>query len=137
MRLDEIKARAAAATEGPWEWTQYRVPTLEGWKGDPATYRWQTEVLEADHNGECGCRSACQLELTVLPPDAEFIAHARTDVPALLAAVEAVLALHYPITRRHGRQKCAMCSDDWAGFDPVTYPCPTVTAIRTALGEEQ
>lgn len=62
-----------------------------------------------------------------------LIAH----VPALLAAVEAVLALHYPITRRHGRQKCAMCSDDWAGFDPVTYPCPTVTAIRTALGEEQ
>lgn len=125
-RLDEIKARAEAATEGPWEWTQYRVPTLEGWKGDPATYRWQTEVLEADHNGECGCRSACQLELTVLPPDAEFIAHSRTDVPALVAAVEAVLELH------HAQCDHAVCVE--CAFEA---PCPTVTAIRTALGEEQ
>ena len=125
-RLSDIKARAEAATEGPWEWTQYRVPTLEGWKGDPATYRWQTEVLEADHNGECGCRSACQLELTVLPPDAEFIAHSRTDVPALVAAVEAVLELH------HAQCDHAICIECH-----FTTPCPTVAVIRDALGEEQ
>lgn len=132
-RLAEIKARAAAATEGPWEWTQYRVPTLEGWKGDPATYRWQTEVLEADHNGECGCRSACQLELTVLPPDAEFIAHARTDVPALVAAVEAVLALHEPVGGPSDPRCCPVCVD-LSGEYAETYPCGTATAILAALG---
>lgn len=142
MRLDEIKARAEAATEGPWEWTQYRVPTLEGWKGDPANYRWQTEVLEADHNGECGCRSACQLELTVDPADAEFIAHARTDVPALVAAVEAVLELHalgigdlFTAEGIEARlEHCVECTQVEHRF-VVRYPCPTVAAIRTALGE--
>ena len=127
-RLHEIKSRAAAATEGPWEWTQYRVPTLEGWKGDPAAYRWQTEVLEADHNGECGCRSACQLELTVDPADAEFIAHARTDIPALVAAVEAVLELR-TIANTY------RTLDEWeegynAALDQAKHK------IRTALGGE-
>jgi hypothetical protein len=45
------------------------------------------------------------------------------DVPALLAAVEAALATHAWNTDG----KCPEC---WAD-----YPCNTVTAIRTALGE--
>ena len=48
------------------------------------------------------------------------------DVPALLAAVEAVLELHEP-----DGDYCGECSI----HDFVTYPCPTVVAIRTALGE--
>lgn len=133
-QLAEIKARAEAATEGPWEWTAYRVPTLEGWKGDPAVYRYQTEVLEADHNGECGCRSACQLDLTIAPSDAKFIAHAREDIPRLIAAVDAVLAIH-----RETYGECSSCIEPCGcGCEGTgaAYPCPTVRVITAALAGE-
>lgn len=72
--------------------------------------------------------------------DAEFIAAARTTVPALLDALEKVLELHQPVTdgmgfTEHGyggiSPACGACgtSDEYA----VPYPCPTVTAITTAL----
>ncbi len=63
------------------------------------------------------------------------------DVPALLAAVEAVLELH-PVrpninhdgspSTTHGGW-CHVCSDRWGASHP--FPCPTVTAIQAALGE--
>ena len=69
------------------------------------------------------------------------------DVPALLAAVEAVLELHKPITDDGNslrnwlgvydgkpRDYCNECEVD--GYTAVPYPCPTVTAIQSALGEE-
>ena len=72
--------------------------------------------------------------------NAEFIAAARTDVPALLDALEKVLELHQPVTDGMGFTEdgyggispaCSSCgtSDEYA----VPYPCPTVTAITTAL----
>jgi len=54
------------------------------------------------------------------------------DVVTLLAAVEAVLALHKRVGWDNG-DCCFDCSDHLG--DPILYPCPTVTAIRTALGE--
>ena len=48
------------------------------------------------------------------------------DVVVLVAAVEAVLELH------HAQCDHAVCVE--CAFEA---PCPTVTAIRTALGEEQ
>ena len=72
-RLAEIEARANAATQGPWEWHPYM--------GSGAT------LAKPNHPFH---------ELNILkttddwPPvaaDAEFIAAARTDVPALLAEV--------------------------------------------------
>ena len=89
--LDAIKARAEAATEGPWSWSGRVDPVLSGYAG--TSYRYSKEVIEAEHHGECGCRSACQLEVTVDPLDAEFIAAARSDIPRLVAALEAVLAM--------------------------------------------
>ena len=63
--------------------------------------------------------------------DAEFIAHARTDVPALVHALRAVLALH----------KCRTYPDDGIGeptacthCDNEPWPCPTVRAIRQHIG---
>jgi len=81
-----IEARAEAATGGPWKWTEHRVPDLVG-VVPSEFYSYDTEVIEAEHSGECGCRSACELNLNINSADAEFIAHAREDVPALLAAV--------------------------------------------------
>ena len=69
------------------------------------------------------------------PADAEFIAHARTDVPALVAALRAVLNLHFkaqPIPAAFGTQEggdyCVTCAEDW--------PCPTVAAIHQHLGDD-
>ncbi len=70
-----------------------------------------------------------------LAKDAEFIAHARSDVPVLVAAVEAVLELH----QRNRYDECIEClsTDEYGEATNVDYPCPTVTAIHSALGEEQ
>ena len=73
-QLEEIKARVEKASLGPWgavKGSEYDgVDTLSG------------ELTWDDHNGE-----------VFKPEDADFIAHARTDVPKLLAALEAVEAL--------------------------------------------
>lgn len=55
------------------------------------------------------------------------------DVPALLAAVEAVLELHQPYITRSAWQTCNECWN--SGTAEIVYPCDTVVAIRTALGE--
>ena len=66
--------------------------------------------------------------VTWSPEDAEFIAHARQDVPALVAALRAVLEMHAETP--YG---CAVCEEqNWA----LPWPCPTVAAIRQHLGED-
>jgi len=66
------------------------------------------------------------------------------DVPALVAAVEAVLELHKEVgSWRSGVYQCGQCAElchSTSGLgceDPIdaVWPCPTVVAIRTALGE--
>jgi hypothetical protein len=51
------------------------------------------------------------------------------DVPLLLGALDKVLALHYEdLFRGHLSNGCKTCGGD--------YPCPTVRAVATALGEQ-
>ncbi len=66
--------------------------------------------------------------------DPEWAMYADDDVPALVAAVEAVLALHKPVGGPSDPRCCPVCVD-LSGEYAETYPCPTVEAIRTALGE--
>jgi len=83
MTLDEIEARADAATEGPWEATPNDriVSSTKTWpEGDPY-----------DVAGGFGNRGA--LVEALHTPDATFIAHAREDVPRLVAALRAVEAV--------------------------------------------
>ena len=61
------------------------------------------------------------------------------DVPALITAVEAVLELHKENawTNRDGTWTTRTCEHCMSASDgAVTYPCPTVTAINQALGEQ-
>ncbi len=60
---------------------------------------------------------------------------AVADVPALVAAVEAVLELH----QRNMYDECIEClsTDEYGEATNVDYPCPTVAAIHQALGEGQ
>jgi hypothetical protein len=69
-KLDEIEARAKAATEGPW------------------IFREKQDDIVGD-----GLRIA----FTLNRRNAAFMASARTDVPRLVAALnEAVLSLQFP-----------------------------------------
>lgn len=72
MKLDieAIKARVAAATAGPWSW--------EG-----SIY----EHMEAEIVAKRGLAQLWKSDNVI--PDAAFIAHARTDIPDLIAALEA------------------------------------------------
>ena len=63
----------------------------------------------------------------------------REDVPALVAALRAVLAVHAPDYTYPDCPKCAECSDiasTEAQRFVVLWPCPTVAAIRQHLGED-
>lgn len=72
-QLAAIRARCEAATEGPWTVRQYGSPTLGG-----GEFISGYGVVGPFQRGE-------QFDSRA---DAAFIAHARTDIPALLAEVE-------------------------------------------------
>lgn len=112
MDLDAIRKRAEAATPGPWFYNSYNAVA-----SGPMT-RKNHELVEAPHDAagspwtedgdypkpwksldreyEPGvCRVPPTMGDTATgrhAADAEFIAHARTDVPDLLAALEAAEA---------------------------------------------
>ena len=77
-RLDQIEARANAATKGPW-----------------ATYRdgiASPAFVNAPSTAVCEIQSDSFVrEPDQGDADGSFIAHARTDVPALVAALRAVM----------------------------------------------
>lgn len=121
--LDEIQARADATTEGPWEAVDAFDENGEDWLYSEIkhTYRadgivWPNQILGTVDLDEA---------------DAVFIAHAREDVPRLVAALRAVEAVHVPEeccgdADCRGLVGCLNCHEYW--------PCETVTAIREALG---
>ena len=135
-RLDKIEARANAATEGPWE-----VKPYNGWheaSDEIDSFVGPSDATIVEQLG-CGC---CDVGLEVSPTDAEFIAHARTDVPALVAALRAVLELHprevvMAADPEFGQMEDdAICAECIVDYKPATWPCPTVTAIRQHLGDD-
>ena len=118
--LNRIRRQADAATEGPWVGIRYP----DGLMG---------RVIVS---GELG---VCIAEDFPDDADAEFIAHARTAVPALLDALEKVLRLHPRVVVLHadpefGRMEDdAICGACIVNHEPADWPCPTVEAITTAL----
>lgn len=98
LDLEAIKARAAAATEGPWEWDD---PTIGQHWSRPKPW---TEVVNADVacGGYCYGGSSSPIKSDV---DGQFIAHAREDIPALVDEVE-----------RLREEMDGMVSRDWRGL---------------------
>ena len=123
-RLNEIEARANAATRGPW----HVAPELCGPDGQG--------VYTEDFGPVCEVGDPYPRGDNNPQESMYFIAHARTDVPALVAAPRAVLEVHAPDPYcgnwHHNPHRCPCaipaCAD---GCD--TYPCPTVRAIEEAL----
>ena len=77
----KILARSNAATEGPW---YRRWPTLHGQDAIVGLYQeeYAENIITCD-SGHYGPR----------PADAEFIIHARSDIPKLLETIEALRKL--------------------------------------------
>ena len=78
-RLSEIEARANAATEGPWA-----VVVEDG-------VILALVLTDEDDGLMFGDNGYDAPIVTETGEDADFIAHARTDVPALVAALRAVM----------------------------------------------
>ncbi|MGN7186976.1 hypothetical protein [Microbacterium enclense] len=114
--LDALETTARAATCGPWTWDDRLVPSLGGMAGEPGVYEYRKPVLEAEHWGECGCRSACTLELNVAPEDRAHIASASPDVVlalvARLRAAESVIA-----AARNLNDRAQGDPDNWEDMD--------------------
>lgn len=100
QELNEIEARAEAATPGPWFWdtnrryksTMLKAPQNGGTCVMDFT-RWGMQSAQPRFNDTCASFGGIlytmeQYDKTGLPnPNADFIAHARQDVPALVAEV--------------------------------------------------
>ena len=116
-RLDQIEARANAATPGPWE---------AGCNDRHVLYvTTENEEFCAEYGPELYDSQGFFSD-----DDTEFIAHARTDVPDMSAALRAVLKLHKREESPSGYY-CDECfPNEWA------WPCATVAAIRRHLGED-
>ncbi|MCD2263279.1 hypothetical protein K3888_11275 [Dietzia aurantiaca] len=102
-RLDQIEQRAEAATEGPWE-------VMEEVDGVRAGRR---TAIRAQGNLAIARRvvTVDQTRPHHEPAEAnvEFIAHARTDVPALVAALRAALDVHKRVSSFGFMDHCGEC----------------------------
>lgn len=126
-RLAEIQARADKATDGPWS-------------------RFETVMADTFVVGPRGfIREDIVSGPTYERENAEFIAHARADVPWLVeqvskrdAALRAVLDLHRPVEVEPSDTICGGCSFQLPNgryFGKVEeWPCDTVRAVEAALG---
>ena len=82
LDLEVIKTRAEAATPGPWNWDT-------DWLRQGTEQEGGEVVMRVEVVGE---PDETEAQLVILTRDATFIAHAREDVPALLAEVERLRA---------------------------------------------
>ena len=124
--LDKAERLAEQATPGPLETPEdtARRGHIKAPVDDPEEGAFVT------HCEEC-------MGYVLNAANAEWIAHARTALPAAVAALRAVADLHQPrsaVTRSASGHlvdtpgPCTACDWDW--------PCPTITAVTEALGEE-
>lgn len=120
-RLGEIQARADAATAGPWVSTQSADEESTTWIESP----WG-DVLNHDERGSGHLHVNFSWMKRL---DADFIAHARVDVPELVEALRAVETVH---TQELGGTPSGEFADICGGC-PNYWPCPTITAIRGVL----
>lgn len=124
--LEQIKTRAIEATPGPWEAHENTVAAITG-TGDCGGC---SGILSPAHEPSCYWSQIAEAERS----DAEFIAHAREDIPRLTEALEAVLSVHHAEWHEfHERYFCEGCFKASGAARIGHWPCPTVAAIETEL----
>ena len=82
LDLDPIRTRLEAASPGPWRW--------EDWGDPPLDHEHNAYTLASDELGltKAICTAAEATSMWKNPADADLIAHAPSDIAALLAEVE-------------------------------------------------
>lgn len=132
--LAEVKERAEAATAEPWyaepNTAAGRVWVAIGRKHFPdADMEPLFNFRSHDRTGNLDNPEAVAA-YRQREADAAFVVSARTDVPRLLAAVEAALGHHVPAVIEDARPPFRYC--DTCSGHPA-WPCPEVKAIAAAL----
>lgn len=127
LDLDAIEARANAATDGPWFWRN-----TQGRSGDVYLQGARTRIVMAfKRMGMNGAQpmfrgldgllyESADVNINQFP-DAEFIAYARTDVPALVAAL------------RDARAAIAAVREACVGVEDCDYATTVVANVLAAL----
>src|SRR5262245_30261712 len=82
-RLEEITARLATATPGPWRW-------LYG--DERGSFHWLVNDAGVRVHSDGGARGEYNPDIDVWGPDAALIAHAPADLAWLLAELRTALA---------------------------------------------
>lgn len=127
--LNEIEARLAAATPGPWE---------NDGGGEIGQHYSRPEPYQQIVSTTVSCGSYCLGGSSAgveHHDDAELIAHAPADLAALVAVVREVEGLHQPhavicLNPSHGKDCDAMVCDTC----DAPWPCPTAAAIQRLGG---
>lgn len=108
--LEAISARAEAATPGPWE-TLDNITTAVWSGGNPIALTYQSM------------------------PDADFIAHAREDIPALLAEVKRLNIVLQDERKEHAEEYACLRSTYIRESKKLEKQLASVTAERDAAVE--
>lgn len=107
QQLDEIEARANTATPGPW--CTVGAEIFQGAEYTPDVSPWIGETCRA--SGGMG------------KADAAFVAHARTDVPALVAEVRRLRSELATALRPNTPRLCACGHSNLAHTVPAPHYC--------------
>jgi hypothetical protein len=120
--LGEIRARSESASAGPWD--NFPSDTFPLYiVGVPTGDDHYADVIAQMDEDYSMLHEFHEV-------DVDFICAARTDVPMLVAALDAVLAIHGPYEDDPGT--CRGCGLD--RFERgIDWPCEAVRAIREAL----
>lgn len=131
--IDAIRARVEVATEGPWEKSEALDSTEYG---DYMAYGVHQVAPLMRHSDSDQAHTSLE---AMSAEDAEFIANARQDIPALLshieqleAQIERVRGLHKPMTAYPGGIENVVCAECYAPSQfgvAGKYPCPTIRAL--------
>ena len=90
-QLAAICARADAATPGPWKWHEGDLLTEDNFSRQHSHSSMFSSVLHLTDDAQ-GVNDLVSWEYVRSVEDAEFIANARADIPALLAHIDALEA---------------------------------------------
>ena len=135
--IEAIREREQAATVGFWQ-QSYFVPHR---RYNGKSKEWMDErrseekliVRGSGVIGESDCNPICQVFKD--PKDAAFIAHARTDIPALLAHIEAQEALIGELAKASGRIVRTCRDADEEGELYETIDGETMESVEEALAK--
>mgnify|MGYP007055519099 CR=1 FL=1 len=126
--LNDRERLIAETTVGPWS-------IDEDWAAIASPPDSVVHGYFHGHCPTCGDEIEDDADVALGREDAEFIADARTALPAVVEALWEVLEWHGVYRDAGHTRDCPSCMDGF--FDlPPRYPCNTVKAIAHALGVE-